>query len=1075
MASDAWKGLVFSLMAGNRNAEAIQTLDKIPPDVRQQLEADIEFVQGVASLYVAVGDSARASSYLSRVENYYLLHRTAAPAGLEVQHAWLLYNLKDDIGLYPVMVRLDARADLTGEQRTQLDTLWANWAVRRAETSMNNGNYLRGVQMLQAASQDYPDNKDVRRAVAGAYARVGRASDAVTLFKSIPMDNAVSGDFQAAISAALGATDMAQAEAWLRLALAHYPSDPQILGLAARFEQARGNNERAADFWRSALAAMPPGAAMKSLDSGLAIPPGSYTPPTPGDTKRLLDPRRDPLPNRLPPLPSYAPQASSQAPIGLSGPPPTRTPQRLWVNQPSSNPLPAPGSSSMSSGPLPAAQRTAPSNAPIYIPQTSRQGTSVAEPVLVQQSATRDAAIGQLTNSTPDRRQAPPRSASRAASKSQTYSGKVTLPPSEQIVDSSQPHSTMAQNMQPTPGLRISSQPMDNVAAQVQARFAEETDSQLTQGSASIVHALPNARVTSQNAAPSTTPVNPGATSSGRGTGSLAAAQYSDAQYTPSAQEAATGAYSVPRKPAETTAAPKKSAAASRPPAYKSVKRHKKSRRARHQTSQPANATLGNTPALNNAPEAPPAPPAEVAQQTPAPYETQTQPAPPASSGAGLTDQELEQRNLPPLRGPWVRTQRGANPVNPREEAELQLRTIESGYSAWLGGTGYINYRSGALGYDHLAALEAPFEASTPLGFHARVTIVAKPVFLDSGQADGSATLSVLQSTTGGNRLIAIPEPIGTLTATDVTPPAQQNAVGIGGEVQLAFPHAAIAAGYTPYGFLVSTFTARGVFRPGGGPITISVARDSVKDSQLSYAGLRDPAGNTLGHLGQIWGGVISNQGNVQYSRGDATSGFYVGAGGQYLTGYNVRNNTRIDGNGGAYWRMFAAPEYGNLSIGVNFFAMHYANNQNAFTHGMGGYFSPQGYFLGNVPFTFVGHYGTNWHYSVVGGLGVQAFQSDRTPLWPLAGDKSIETGQNNPMLPDSTNVGANYDLRGQAAYQISPHWFAGGFFGANNTRNYSSASAGFFIRYMFRSQPSTAAGPTGLFPTDGLRPFTVP
>jgi hypothetical protein len=608
---------------------------------------------------------------------------------------------------------------------------------------------------------------------------------------------------------------------------------------------------------------------------------------------------------------------------------------------------------------------------------------------------------------------------------------------------------------------------MGNLAAVVQARFAEETDSQLTQGSASRLHTLQNA--------PIDKPLHPGVPRSAPAN----AGKYSVAQYTPSAQEAATGAYSVPRKPAEPAAAPAKPAASKCPPCASTKQRRKTSRRPAKQTSRQTSATLGNTPTLSNAPEVPIAPPALGPSQNQAPYQApydaQAQPAAPQSTGAGLTDQELEQRNLPPLRGPWVRTQRDAHPSSPRDEAELQLRTIESGYSAWLGGSGYINYRSGALGYDHLAALEAPFEASTPLGFHARFTIVAKPVFLDSGQADGNATISVLQSTTGGNNLTAIPEPIGTLTATDLTPPAQQNAVGIGGEIQLAFPHAALAAGYTPYGFLVATFTARGAFRPGGGPITISVARDSVKDSQLSYAGLRDPAGNTLGHLGQIWGGVVANQGNVQFSRGDATSGFYVGAGGQYITGYNVQNNTRIDGNGGAYWRLFTAPEYGNLSIGVNFFAMHYANNQNAFTHGMGGYFSPQGYFLGNVPFTFVGHYGTNWHFNVVGGFGVQAFQTDRTPLWPLAGDKSLETSQNNPMLPDTTNVGGNYDLHGQVSYQVSPHWFAGGFFGANNTRDYSSASAGFFIRYLFRSQPSTATAPTGLFPSDGLRPFTVP
>ena len=49
-------------------------------------------------------------------------------------------------------------------------------------------------------------------------------------------------------------------------------------------------------------------------------------------------------------------------------------------------------------------------------------------------------------------------------------------------------------------------------------------------------------------------------------------------------------------------------------------------------------------------------------------------------------------------------------------------------------------------------------------------------------------------------------------------------------------------------------------------------------------------------------------------------------------------------------------PEYGNLSIGANFFGMHYAHNQQAFTFGMGGYFSPQEYFLANIPFTWTGH-----------------------------------------------------------------------------------------------------------------------
>jgi tetratricopeptide (TPR) repeat protein len=1086
LASDAWKGLIFSLMASNKNAEALQEIAKIPPDVRRQLEADVEFEQGEASLFIAMGDIPHAMEYLNRVEEFYVMRRAAAPAGMEVQHAWLLYNVSDDVGLYPVMLRLDVRQDLTAAQREQVQTLWATWAVRRANAAMTAGHILRGVEILQAASQDYPNDMNVRRAVAGAYTKVGRAADSLALFKTIPMDGASSGDYQGAIGAALAATDMAQAEAWLRQALALYPNDPQILGLGARFEQARGNNERAADFWRASLAAMPPGSAIQSLESGLVYPAGGYKAPAPGDLKRMMDPRNDPLQNstKLPPLPAYPSSSTNQTYPGVTVPQTAAPRQNQWIQAPSSNPLPLPPATNYNPGTVPNAQGTAPGNMPAYVPQSATQEPTPYHPVLIQQSWIQEGVPQQGANepqsSTPARRTAKTRKSTK------DYSGRMNLPPSEENVDSTDPETpgTPVQNARPAPlwtppqdaqdtipvrGLRITSQPMNSLAAQVQALFAEQTDSQLTQGSATAIHALPHV------------PVDPVLSNlNGQRPGS---GEYSMTQYTPSAQEAATGAYSAPKQNASQQTAPQAAAqpeAQQPPPKPPAAAKVKTGRRARKAAAKANNAqtlsTWDNTPPANQQQSQQVLTPQQepVQQQVEVPAETQSETVPTASD-KGLTDEELQQRNLPPLRGPWVRVQREARATSPREEAEMQLRAIESGYSAWLGGTGLLNYRSGQLGFDHLSTLEAPFEVSMPLGYHARLTFVAKPVFLDSGQADGTSTITVQQSTTAGNTLVSLPQPIGTLTTTDTTPPAQQNAVGLGGEVQLAFAHLAIAGGYTPAGFLVATFIGRATWRPGNGPFTFNFSRDPVKDSQLSYAGLRDPAGNTLGTLGQVWGGVISNQGTVQYARGDAESGFYFGAGGQYLTGYTVETNKRFDGSGGAYWRLITSPEYGNLSIGANFFAMRYSHNESAFTHGMGGYFSPQGYFLGNVPFTWAAHSGTRWHYNIIGAMGVQAFSEDVTPLWPLAVDKATETGQNNPMLPAKTSVGPNYDLRGQAAYQISPHWVAGGFFGANNTRNYSSVSTGFYVRYLFRAQPATANGPTGIFPTDGLRPFTVP
>ncbi len=1130
MASDTWKGLIFSLMAGGKNAEAMVELGKIPPDVRQQLEADLDFVQGEASLYFAVGDFGRATSALNRVESFYLLRRSPPPAGLEVQHAWLLYNTGNEGLLYPVMERLDARVDLTNEQRGQVERIWANWAVKRAEADLNSGHLAEGVQLLQAASQRYPDDMVVRRAVAGAYAKVGRWTDALGLFKTIPMEDAGPHDYEAAISAALGATDMIQAEAWLRQALAKYPGDAGVLAEAARFEQARGNAQRAADYWRASLVALPPGSTASRTDAGLAGP-GAAGIPAGGDVKHLLDPKNIPTnrpttANRVPPLPGYHPNSqakdSNETVGGLNLGQSAGPRQNQWLNSPSGEPLPMPAGMQprgANAGQMPKSllensgqkqpvlieQRYTPGQLTVMKPATNGTGSSSGTVrVHVQgqsgvgtQVAAKDASA-QNKDANPQIKDANAQikdtNAQRKDANTQ-YMGKVSLPPAEQNIETTDVSvhpsaggsgrggtveavagqagpvknvGSIAKDTTPPVALRISAKPMGAMAAEVQALMAEQTDSQLTQGSAATIHGTPNATAVGRDAGASS-----GSSKNGRAGGILIAAQY-----TPSAQEAATGAYSAPKatQPTEATSAPAKKPVAGLKKTRISAKAKKKTAtRTAAQGSAVAvsqgqsTQTLGNAPRMDAQTSEPQAP------QQPGTQGLPDAPAATTNSGTGLTDEELQERNLPPLRGPWIRTQRQAQPLSPRDEAEMQLRGIEASYSPYLGGDGIINYRSGALGYDHLAALEAPFEASMPMGFNARLTIIAKPVFLDSGQADGTSLITVQQSTTGGSTLVSIPQPIGTLTNTATAFPAQQNAAGLGGEVQLAFPHMVLAGGYTPFNFLVSTFTARAQWKPANGPFTISVSRDPVKDTQLSYAGLRDPAGTTLGTEGQIWGGVIANQGNVQFAKGDLESGFYLNAGGQYLTGYKTESNTRIDGGGGAYWRLKTTPEYGNLSVGVNFFAMHYAHDEDAFTHGMGGYFSPQAYFLANVPFTWTGHYGPKWHYDAMGSLGVQAFQQDLTPLWPLAVDKAIETSQNNPMLPAKTSVGPNYDIRTHVSYQIGPHWFVGGFASANNSRNYTSLSAGFSIHFMFRAQPSTATGPTGLFPTDGVRPFTVP
>ena len=380
---------------------------------------------------------------------------------------------------------------------------------------------------------------------------------------------------------------------------------------------------------------------------------------------------------------------------------------------------------------------------------------------------------------------------------------------------------------------------------------------------------------------------------------------------------------------------------------------------------------------------------------------------------------------------------------------------LEGASSSWTGGTAGIDYRSGQPGFDRLALFSGQAEASHMLGPGVRTTFIVEPVLLDAGQSTSAETLRQ-----------------GTLPATTV--PYIQSAAGTAGEFQLQTSNFGARIGSTPRGFLVQNYTGGLYIHPASAHFSLEFSRDPILDTQLSFAGLRDEGSATATSVGNTWGGVISNSGEIHINSGDQFSGWYVQGGGQYITGVHVANNERIDGDGGAYWTAWRSPEYGNLVVGMNFFGMHYERNLRYFTYGQGGYFSPGAYLLAGVPLTFNGHYGTKFHYRASGSLGMQAFQEDSAPYFPL--DAAYQAAQGNPTYPEQTSVGGNYNLDAEGSYAIADHWYVGGYMNFNNSRDYASDKVGFFFRYVTRPQPTNQElGPTGLFPVQGMRPLQVP
>ena len=173
-----------------------------------------------------------------------------------------------------------------------------------------------------------------------------------------------------------------------------------------------------------------------------------------------------------------------------------------------------------------------------------------------------------------------------------------------------------------------------------------------------------------------------------------------------------------------------------------------------------------------------------------------------------------------------------------------------------------------------------------------------------------------------------------------------------------------------------------------GGHVSLFGDREPVRDTQLSYAGLRDPG---TASLGPIWGGVVSTKGGARLDFGSTASRFYISGDGGILTGQHVLDNYLFEGTTGASFQVGNWPGHGSLTLGGALTGMHYAHNEVGLTYGQGGYFSPGSYFLASVPVTLNGRSGTNFHYTVTGAVGVQTFEQEVAPFYPL--DPALQAG----------------------------------------------------------------------------------
>lgn len=401
------------------------------------------------------------------------------------------------------------------------------------------------------------------------------------------------------------------------------------------------------------------------------------------------------------------------------------------------------------------------------------------------------------------------------------------------------------------------------------------------------------------------------------------------------------------------------------------------------------------------------------------------------AEGTGRRSRQLASNNpfVPPLRAA------AAAPVEdvPVSAAQRALNNVLQERSGYVSQGVLVRGNNSETGLGKMSDVETPLEVNMPLGDN-RVALRVTPVRLNAGNVKSAA------ATRFGN-------------GSDVEGAGSQRDSGVGMAVAYERPDEGLKAdiGTTPMGFQYTNMVGGvSVDRPLPSNTNwhygVSASRRAVIDSVTSFAGTTDTRD------GESWGGVTANggRGDIGYDNGKVGAYGY----GSYhrLVGHNVEANNRGELGGGIYYYLQNAIDQ-KLTVGLSATALGFENNQNFFTYGHGGYFSPQSFYALGMPITW-SQRGQRFTYQIKGSVGLQHFKEDGADYFP--DDATLQAVNNQRYAGDSkTSIG--YSLAAAGEYNLGSHFYMGANLGLDNAQNYKQFNGALYVRYMFEDMTGSA------------------
>ncbi|HFD87741.1 MAG TPA: hypothetical protein ENJ35_08710, partial [Gammaproteobacteria bacterium] len=169
------------------------------------------------------------------------------------------------------------------------------------------------------------------------------------------------------------------------------------------------------------------------------------------------------------------------------------------------------------------------------------------------------------------------------------------------------------------------------------------------------------------------------------------------------------------------------------------------------------------------------------------------------------------------------------------------------------------------------------------------------------------------------------------------------------------------------------------------------------------------------------------------------------------LNGDHVRNNNQLKLEASIHWSLLDKVD-NHSRLGLRLSYQQFKRNLRGFTLGQGGYFSPQQHLALSIPFS-LGRRNGNLHWGLTASLGIQYFEEDDTPLYPLDNDlqQQIETlSPDSAQLEGQSKSSFTAGLKAGFKYKLNNDFSVGGLLSSSHDNDYHETRGTLFLQYFF-------------------------